>query len=168
MPYKPVPRLREFSYAGLYRYSLTICTHRRQAVFTNREAVDLVVSQLLQSASRSAFAVIAYCFMPDHLHLLVEGTDDEAALREFARVFKQRSAYHWKAAFGTLLWQRSYFEHVLRDGESPVKTARYILANPLRGGLVSRIEDYPYLGSATMSIGDLLDSIRDQRNNDGC
>ena len=163
MPYKPVPRLCDFPYTGLYRYSLTICTHRRQAVFTNREAVDLVLSQLLQSASRSAFAVIAYCFMPDHLHLLLEGMDDGAALREFARVFKQCSAYHWKAAFGTLLWQRSYFEHVLRDGESPVKAARYILANPLRAGLVKRIEDYPYLGSATMSIRELLDSVDAER-----
>ena len=101
--------------------------------------------------------------MPDHLHLLVEGTDDEAALREFARVFKQCSAYHWKAAFGTPLWQRSYFEHVLRDGESPVKAARYILANPIRAGLVNRVEDYPYLGSVTMSIRELLDSVDVER-----
>ena len=99
--------------------------------------------------------------MPDHLHLLVEATADEAALREFARVFKQRSAYHWKTAFGTQLWQRSYFEHVLRDGESPVKAAAYILANPLRAGLVDRVEDYPYLGSTTMSIRELLDSVGD-------
>ena len=126
--------LHNFSYAGLHRYSLTICTSRRQRVFVNREAVDLVLWQLLQSASRSGFAVIAYCFMPDHLHLLVEGTDDHAALNEFARVFKQCSAYHWKSAFGSQLWQRSYFEHVLREGESPVKAARYILANPLRAG----------------------------------
>ena len=130
-------------------------------MFVNREAVDLVLWQLLQSASRSGFAVIAYCFMPDHLHLLVEGTDDHAALNEFARVFKQCSAYHWKSAFGSQLWQRSYFEHVLREGESPVKAARYILANPLRAGLVHRVEDYPYLGSATMSIRDLLDSAGD-------
>ena len=161
MPYTPVPRLHNFSYAGLYRYSLTICTYRRQRVFVNREAVDLVLWQLLQSASRSGFAVIAYCFMPDHLHLLVEGTDDHAALNEFARVFKQCSAYHWKSAFGSQLWQRSYFEHVLREGESPVKALRYILANPLRAGLVHRVEDYPYLGSATMSIRDLLDSAGD-------
>ena len=99
--------------------------------------------------------------MPDHLHLLGEATADEAALREFARVFKQRSAYYWKTAFGTQLWQRSYFEHVLRDGESPVKAAAYILGNPLRAGLVNRVEDYPYLGSTTMSIRELLDSVGD-------
>ena len=161
MPYKPVPRLHNFSYAGLHRYSLTICTYRRQRVFVNREAVDLVLWQLLQSASRSGFAVTAYCFMPDHLHLLVEGTADHATLNEFVRVFKQCSAYHWKSAFGSRLWQRSYFEHVLREGESPVKAARYILANPLRAGLVHRVEDYPFVGSATMSIRDLLDSAGD-------
>ncbi|HVG54512.1 MAG TPA: transposase [Vicinamibacterales bacterium] len=163
MRHKPVPRLAGCPYTGLCRYSLTICTHRRQLVFVTRQAVDLVLLQLLQAAHRSSFAVIAYCFMPDHLHLLVEGTEQEAALREFIRVFKQCAAYHWKAEFGSQLWQRSYFDHVLRDGESPDKAARYILANPLRAGLVSRVEDYPYLGSATMSIGELLESIRDDQ-----
>jgi putative transposase len=161
MPYKPVPRLQSFSYTGLHRYSLTICAHKRTRVFVNRDAVDLVVLQLTQTADRSAFAVIAYCFMPDHLHLLVEALSDKADLGEFVRVFKQRSAFHWKAAFGDQLWQRSYFEHVLRDNESPVKAARYLLANPLRAGMVTAVEDHPFLGSMTMSVRDLLYSVSD-------
>ena len=159
MPYKPVPRLKGFSYTGLRHYSLTICTHHRSRVFVNREAVDLVVLQLVQTANRFQFAVIAYCFMPDHLHLVVEGTADYSSVKEFVRVFKQCSSYHWKTSFGHVLWQRSYFEHVLRDGESPVKAARYVLANPLRAGMVESVEDYPFLGSLKMSVRDLLYSV---------
>lgn len=159
MPFKAVPRLRGFSYTGLFRYSLTICVHERRRAFVRQEPVDLVTSQLLQSSSRNKFEVIAYCFMPDHLHLLVQGVADDSNLLEFMRVFKQTSAYHWKAAFGGQLWQRSYFEHVLRENESPLKAARYLLANPLRAGMVSRVEDYPFLGSMTMSLPDLLYSI---------
>ena len=104
MPHKPVPRLNGFSYAGFYRYSLTICTHHRKRVFVNREAVHLVLLQLVQTANQYQFAVIAYCFMPDHLHLLVEALDDNSSLQEFARAFKQCSSYHWKTAFGHSLW----------------------------------------------------------------
>ena len=163
MSRKPVPRLRGFDYTGGYRYFLTICTRRRACVFVTREAVDAVVVQLLQSSRDERFAVIAYCFMPDHLHLLVEGTDPGSQLTEFVRLFKQRSSFQWKRAFGSELWQRGYFEHVLRSDESAIDVARYILANPLRAGMVQSVENYPFLGSMTMSVRDLLYSVSRDR-----
>lgn len=96
--------------------------------------------------------------MPDHLHLLVEGRSADARLTQFVRVFKQRSAFHWKGTFGGELWQRSYFDRVLRSEESTIVVARYVLANPLRAGMVVKVEDYPFLGSLTMSIKELLDA----------
>jgi putative transposase len=121
--------------------------------------VDVVLAQLLQSAQDERMAVIAYCFMPDHLHMLVEGTDPESTLTEFVRVFKQRSSFQWKRIFGSELWQRSYFERVLRNHESSIDAARYVLANPLRAGMVDSVEDYPFLGSLTMSVRELLYSV---------
>ena len=121
--------------------------------------MDIFVSQLLQSAYDERMAVIAYCFMPDHVHLLVEGTDAESRFLEFIRIFKQRSSFHWKKAFGLELWQRSYFDRVLRSHESTIDVARYVLANPLRAGMVDAVEDYPFLGSMTMSLRDLLYSV---------
>ena len=156
---KPVPRLRGFEYTGGYRYFLTICTEQRVCAFVTREAVDVVLVQLLRSAQDERMGVIAYCFMPDHLHLLVEGMDLESKLTEFVRIFKQRSSFHWKRQFGSELWQRSYFERVLRSHESTVDVARYVLANPLRAGMVESVEDYPFLGSMTMSVRDLLYSV---------
>jgi putative transposase len=156
---KRVPRLRGFDYTGGHRYFLTLCTQRRLRVFITSKAVDLVLVQLLRSARDERIAVFAYCFMPDHLHLLVEGTDPASELTEFVRIFKQRSSFHWKSAFGSELWQRSYFEHVLRSHESSIDAARYVLANPLRAGMVSSVEDYPFLGSLTMSVRELLHSV---------
>ena len=124
-----------------------------------REAVDTVLAQILRSARDERVAVIAYCFMPDHLHLLVEGTDPASHLTEFVRVFKQRSSFHWKKLSGSELWQRGYFERVLRGDESSIDVARYILRNPLRAGIVESVEDYPFLGSLTMSVRALLDSV---------
>ena len=163
MPFKPVPRLRGFDYCGPHRCFVTFCTHARQPYFQSGDAVSLIAAQLLRTATDHAFAVIAYCYMPDHLHLLVEGCAVDATLAQFVRSFKQRSAFHWKQQAGGTLWQRSYYDHVLRDDESTRDVARYILENPLRAGLAARVEDYPYLGSMTMSIGDLLLSVSDDR-----
>jgi REP-associated tyrosine transposase len=116
--------------------------------------------QLARTTDDQRFLVIAYCFMPDHLHMLVEGNHPAADFREFVRIFKQRSSFAWKQNAGTALWQRSYFEHVLRDDEDTIAVARYILENPLRGNLVQRGEDYPYLGSRTMAVRELLYSVQ--------
>jgi hypothetical protein len=77
--------------------------------------------------------------------------------------FKQRSSFHWRQCCGKTLWQRSYYEHVLRNEESTLDVARYILENPVRAGLATRVEDYPYVGSMTLSIKDLLFSVSDDR-----
>src|SRR6478735_5731632 len=82
---KRLRRLRGHSYAGFARYSLTFCTRQRRSVFTNARLVDLALMQILRSATAGGFEVIAYCAMPDHLHLLVEATAETASLPEFVK-----------------------------------------------------------------------------------
>jgi putative transposase len=138
MPHKPSPRLKTFDYLGFYRYFLTICACDRTRIFTDDQSVGRVLMELSRTADDQHFLVIAYCFMPDHVHLLVEGRHPAADFREFVRLFKQRSSFAWKRNNGTTLWQRSYFEHVLRDDEDTTSVAKYILENPVRGNLVER------------------------------
>src|SRR5262245_38440207 len=160
VPHKLSPRLKTFDYLGCYRYFLTICTYDRTRLFVDDQSVRLVLMQLSRTAGDQWFVVIAYCFMPDHVHILVEGNHPAADFCEFVRIFKQRSAFAWKQRSGTALWQRGYFEHVLRDDEDTIGVARYILENPVRGNLVQRPEDYPYLGSMTMEVRELLYSVQ--------
>ena len=160
VPITLAPRLESFDYLGFYRYFLTICTFNRMRVFVEDEAVRLVMVELARTSNDERFAVIAYCFMPDHIHLLAEGTHPASDFREFARIFKQRSAFRWKERHGSALWQRSYYEHVLRNEEDTIGVARYLLENPVRAGLVERPEDYPYLGSLTVSVRELLYSVQ--------
>ncbi|MGH9387032.1 MAG: transposase, partial [Vicinamibacterales bacterium] len=54
------------------------------------------------------------------------------------------------------LWQGGYYDHVLRDSESFLGAARYIVMNPVRAGLVQRSEDYPLLGSTEYSLAEIL------------
>ena len=129
-------------------------------MFVDHSAVHQVMMDLSRTAHDECFSVIAYCFMPDHLHLLAAGTHPAADFRQFMRIFKQRSAYRWKQQQGTALWQRSYFDRVLRSEEDTVRVARYLLENPIRAGLATRPEDYPYLGSMTVDVRELLYSVQ--------
>ena len=79
-----VGRLPDFPYLGPYRYFLTFCTNQRSTVFTDPSIVDECVKQFLRAARERAFEITAYCVMPDHVHMLVEGTDDDSDLKAFA------------------------------------------------------------------------------------
>jgi hypothetical protein len=59
-----------------------------------------------------------------------------------------------------VLWQRSYYDHILREDEDVVGVARYVLENPVRAGLVTEVIQYPFHGSFVMNVCDLLDAVR--------
>jgi putative transposase len=79
--------------------------------------------------------------MPDHLYWLM--TLRDGTLARVMRLLKGRSAHK----IGREVWQPNYYDHALRRGGGLRATARYIVANPLRAGLVERIEDYPWWDS---------------------
>ena len=93
--------------------------------------------------------------MPDHVHLLLEGTLDGADLRETMRIWKQMSAYDWKARSAAQLWQPGFHDHVLRDEEDTRSVVGYILQNPVRARLARCPSEYQWLGSLRYTIVDL-------------
>jgi REP element-mobilizing transposase RayT len=95
--------------------------------------------------------------MPDHLHLLVAGTSESSNLITFVHRLKQRTAYRHRQRCHERLWQKGYFEHVLRDDETALIVARYILANPARAGLAKEPREYPFSGSLVFDKAQLDD-----------
>jgi hypothetical protein len=75
-------------------------------------------------------------------------------------IFKQKTSYEWKRRHGVELWQRGYIDRILRADEDTLTVARYILDNPVRAGLVASPLDYPFSGSGTMDLRDVLESVR--------
>ena len=84
--------------------------------------------------------------MPDHVHLLLQ--IGEMPLPAFVQAWKSR-CYRLRRARGTAdtFWQRSFYDHALRSEEDLRRAAEYILANPIRKGLVADGETYPLSGS---------------------
>ena len=152
--------LPAFDYIGLHRYFLTFCTNQRQPIFRDSTRVDLVKSHILQTAADESFAILAYCFMPDHLHLLVEGQADAADCKRLITRAKQFSGFYYSKTFGARLWQRYGFERVLRDDEATLVVARYILENPVRAGLVVSPEDYAFSGSEKFTVEEILSAAQ--------
>ena len=149
-------RAPTFDYTGRYRYFLTFSTNRRQQLFVRREHVDLVLSQFERTAREEGFVIVAYCFMPDRLHLLIEGRAAVSDCRRFVGRAKQYSGHHYSKAFGQRLWQRFGFDCLERCEEPMIEAARSVVEKPLRAGLVRLIEDYPFIGSLTHPIGDIV------------
>jgi putative transposase len=158
MPRYP-EHLRSFDYTGPNRYFLTMCTHQRARYFVDRQHVALVREQFQRASREQAFAVIAYCFMPDHVHLLIAGERDDADLKRFTKYAKQYSGFYFRQLNGLFLWQRYGYERVLRNEEATPAVARYTIANPVRAGIVQSPADYPFWGSFVYTRDALLEYI---------
>lgn len=78
-----------------------------------------------------------FLLMPDHLHTLVSFPPG-AEMRRTVTAWKRYTARQ----FG-VTWQRDFFDHRLRGDESMEEKIEYILANPVRAGLISREESWP-------------------------
>ena len=150
-------RLGGFEYVGFHRYFLTFCVDGRHHAFADRTAVTLVWSQFLRAAGNQCFAIIACCFMPDHMHAVVEGQREDADLKRFVTSAKQSSGYGYRAAFQRRLWQRYGYDRVLRSDESTKQVVAYVLANPVRAGLVTSVEDYPHIESSVYERRELIE-----------
>ena len=156
---RPEP-LAAFDYRGLHRYFLTFCTCQRHRAFVSTEHVDVAWRQILRAAHDQRFAVPAYCFMPDHLHLLIHGQADDSDCRRFVAQAKQLSGFHYWKRFGTHLWQHYGFERTLREHEDTSSVARYIVENPVRAGLVTSPSEYPFLGSSVYALNEILEAVQ--------
>jgi len=78
--------------------------------------------------------------MPYHVHLVLAFPDIERPVETIMSKWKE-----WTAKTLKIEWQRDFFEHRLRKGESFREKADYVLSNPVRAGLVQKAEDWPYV-----------------------
>jgi putative transposase len=157
MPHPYPPRCPSFSYLGTYVYSLTFVVDARRPVFVAKHVVDTVLVQILRAGAHKHFATIAYCFMPDHLHIVVQGEKDDSDCRAYIKSAKQYSGYHYSRTLHGRLWQRYGYERVLRNDLEVTRMVRYIVGNPVRADLVIHPLDYPFLGSQRFTVEQLLE-----------
>jgi len=125
-------------------YMLTTTTHNRRPVFSNFHFARVVIQTLRSAEDERDCRSLAWVVMPDHIHWLIELRS--TTLGSLMRRFKSRSSHALRKAWASAapIWQAGYHDRAVRHDEEVLKTARYIIANPLRAGLVTRVGDYPH------------------------
>ena len=95
------PHHDDVPYVGKYHYSLMFCTDDRRPVFVDPKPVELVLAQFMRTANEQRYVLTAYCFMPDHVHLIVSGLSDDSDLKTFIARAKQYSGFHSSASMNS-------------------------------------------------------------------
>ncbi len=135
--------LRKGRFSEAHRiYHITTTTMNRQAWFSNYQCGRIVVHKLKQEAVRAQ--TLAFVVMPDHLHWLMQ-LKEGVAVSQVVKNIKSMSAFEINKFLGRngSIWQPGFHDHALRREEDIKVLARYIIANPLRAGIVRSLGEYP-------------------------
>ena len=151
-------RLKDYDYAHPGAYFMTICTKERHCLFGEIDNEEMKINDYGEIVRQSWLdlrqhypnvQLDAFVIMPNHVHGLVFLEDVGAGFKpaptgkhhplpEIIRAFKTFSARHinkLRHSAGKPVWQRNYYEHVIRRDESLAKIREYIEYNPLRWAL---------------------------------
>jgi putative transposase len=132
-------------YSQGHAFFITISTHQKYPWFGQHNCLCETAIKLIRDlAPVHGINIYTWCIMPDHLHFLIQGN----GIIDFVRLFKGKMTPKARSIEpGRRLWQRSFFDHALRNEESLFDVACYIWENPVRAEIVDKPEDYLWSGS---------------------
>jgi putative transposase len=93
-----------------------------------------------------------YCFMPDHLHVLLQGISPKADLWSAMVRFKQRTGFWLKRNRPAVRWQKDFHDRVVRREDNLADHVRYIVNNPVRAGIARDWREYPHIGTQDFDL----------------
>jgi len=134
-------------------YFITTCTNNRRQVLARDEVAKVLVDELRVGHGQHGWAVGRYVIMPDHVHFFCRPERDGKKLSEFVGFWKSYTSRRINALGSprstpadTTLWQREFFDHILRSDESYSQKWNYVRDNPVRAGLVRSADAWKYAG----------------------
>lgn len=114
--------------------------------FTDQAVAQSTIEALLEVHRDYGFNLYSYTLMPDHFHALIGIGKTEMTLGRICGYFKSLSTRRfWRVGEGKL-WQRQFFDHVIRNEVDFWETVDYIRNNPVKKNLCKRWEDWAYYG----------------------
>ena len=141
-----------------FPHHITQRGNRRDLVFFSNDDRRAYLAWLRGYAALHGVEVLAYCLMPNHVHLVaVPRTED--GLHRMMRPLHMRYAQVINRLHGWAghLWQGRFFSSVL-DNDYFLAAVRYVERNPVRAGIVPRAEEYAW-SSAAARCGLRLDPL---------
>ncbi|MDP1714930.1 MAG: transposase [Anaerolineales bacterium] len=140
-------RLQGYDYSQAGAYYVTIVAWRREHVFGEVVNAEMQLNKFGQIVNQAWYdlpkhyphvELDTFCIMPNHVHAIIVLNDNPAIKRhplsEVVRAFKSFSARRINSLRNTQgipVWQRNYYEHIIRNHEDYLSKSNYILDNPL-------------------------------------
>ena len=135
-------------------YFFTLVTNHRYPIFTNINVTNLFLDAQQHIRNFRPFNLVAFCILPDHIHLLWEMPTNDAdySLRigEIKKRFSRKYIHkHGNAVVKNPtqikrgesgIWQRRFWEHYIRDEQDLARHIDYIHYNPVKHGLVNQVK----------------------------
>ena len=126
LPQRKNIRLRNYDYSSNGFYFVTICSHQGKLhLLSYQNLITEVIHSL--PTKFSGVDIDYYILMPDHLHIIFILNESKVTLGEVVRFFKASVTKRGKKK----LWQRNYYEHIIRNEKTLNKIREYIKNNPL-------------------------------------
>jgi putative transposase len=122
-------RLPRSCYIGQQWYFITACAGARRLAFSSGQLVRALVDLLPEQCSIFLFNVYAYCFMPDHVYLELVGLSAASDAILLLHDFKGNATSQARALGVRNLWEKSFYDHILRDDDDHNAVAWYIFNN---------------------------------------
>lgn len=150
LPVRKSIRLNNYDYSQNGYYFVTICTHNKKKYFGEIVGATLcgrpnnpdkmILKWLLELERKfDGVKIDEYIVMPNHVHFIVKKTGDhaESPLQDIISWFKTMTTNEYiknvkekkYSPFEKSLWQRGYYEHIIRNEEEYIKIAKYIIFN---------------------------------------
>lgn len=135
-------RERKKSKTGIYHVILRGIN--KQRIFEDNEDYKKFLYKLKDCKKISGFELYAYCLMSNHVHLLIR-----EGMEELGGIFRRIGAsyvywYNWNYSRRGHLFQDRYKSEVVEDNQYLFTVLRYIHQNPVKAGMVKKVEDYPW------------------------
>jgi putative transposase len=130
---------------------ITAVCHQRRPYLDDDMRKELLLSVMREVKASSLFSMQAYVILDDHFHWII--TPKGQPFPKVMQSIKLRFNYRFKKTLvhrGKLsLWQRRYWDHLIRDSEDMHRHMDYIHFNPVRHGYVAQPVDYPWSSFST-------------------
>jgi putative transposase len=119
---------------------ITQVVHERQPILADPRVLKLLRSTLQTVKEFHPFCMLAYVFLPDHIHLIIQPTGD-SNFSQIMHSLKPNFTRSYKRLMGheepLKLWQKRFWDHVIREERDLENHLHYVHFNPVKHGYVS-------------------------------
>src|SRR5438045_1650891 len=133
--------------------------NNRQKVFLKPGDFEAFLTSLRDLKERKPFTLYGFCLLNNHFHLLIRPREVSISRIMQSLLVSHTQRYHKHYRSGGHVWQGRFKSPVIQSDEHLLTVLRYIEANPLRAGIVTRAEDYPWSSYRVHGLGEASDLI---------